>query len=149
MGMLLSEIFDIKSIINLESRTKETAFNDLVSAISEIHPECDQTLMLESLWKREAKLSTGITAGVAVPHAICKGINRMAGAIGISKTGIEYNALNKEPVYIIFMLVMDEKFTEKHLTILNQIIKLINSKELEHLKYAKNAQDIHEILCGF
>jgi mannitol/fructose-specific phosphotransferase system IIA component (Ntr-type) len=150
MGILLSEIFDLRTIkLNLEGATKEAAFNELSDAITAVHPECDQTLMLAALWERENKMSTGITSGIAVPHAICKGINSIAGAIGISQTGIEYGALDNEPVYVIFMLAMSEPARENHLFVLNQIARLAQSKMFASIKDADNVQQVYDILSRF
>ncbi|MDR2729956.1 MAG: PTS sugar transporter subunit IIA, partial [Treponema sp.] len=91
MEIFLNEIFESRSIIlNLEGKTKEEVFSELTKAITAAHPECNESSMLASLWERENKLSTGIGSGIAIPHATYEGIDKIAGAIGISQTGIEY-----------------------------------------------------------
>ena len=150
MGILLSDIFDVRAIkLNLEGATKEMAFNELSDAITTIHPECDQTVMLAALWERENKLNTGITPGIAIPHAICKGINSIAGAIGVSHTGIEYGAPDNKPVYVVFMLAMNEPARENHLRVLNQISRLVQSQMIMSIKSADTVQEVHDILYQF
>lgn len=148
--MLLHEIFDERSIrLNLEGKTKQAVFIELVDAIAAACPECNRTVMLAALWEREDKMSTGIASGVAIPHAFHRGINNMAGAIGISQNGIEYGALDNKPVYVVFMLAMGEPAEENHLRTLNQIFTLVQSEALAMIKKAKNAKDIHTILARF
>jgi mannitol/fructose-specific phosphotransferase system IIA component (Ntr-type) len=136
-------------MLNLKSQTKEEAFMELTGAIAAVHPECDSETMLAALWEREKKMSTGIASGVAIPHAMCQGITKIAGAIGISRTGIDYDALDHKPVYVVFMLAMGLPAEENHLRILNQIFKLAQSEALALIRNAKNNKDIYAILSKF
>jgi mannitol/fructose-specific phosphotransferase system IIA component (Ntr-type) len=150
MRILLDEIFDPRSIkLNLEGKTKEGIFIELAEAITAVHPECNRASMLASLWERENKLSTGIGSGVAVPHALCGGIKDIAGAIGISQTGIEYGALDHKPVHVVFMLAINDKATENHLRILNQLFLLAQSEAIAIIRKAQNAQTVKDILSRF
>ena len=67
----------------------------------------------------------------------------------MSQTGIEYDALDDKPVYVIFMLVLGEPVEESHLRILNQISRLAHSEALDLIKGAKTVQDISAILSRF
>ena len=147
MDNFLGRIFDSRAIkLNLDSKTKETAFVELIDGIAAINPECNRTEMLAAICKREEKINTGIGGCVAIPHAYCRGIGRMTGAIGISQDGIDYGALDNKPVNIIFLIGMSEQADENHLRILNILFKLARSDAAALLKNAKNVQDIQEIL---
>jgi len=147
MELSLSEIFNTRSIMtNLAGTTKEDVFAELVDAIAAVHPECNRQSMLSALWEREKKLSTGIAPGVAIPHAICGGIGATAGAVGVSKAGVDYDALDKKPVHVIFMLVMSEGAKENHLHILEQLSALAGTEALSLIKNAKTAQEVHAVL---
>jgi len=63
---------------------------------------------VKAIIKREKRGSTGFGHGVAVPHVKHSAINKMAIAIGISPTGVEFNALDQQPVYSIFLLLSPE-----------------------------------------
>jgi len=150
MRILLSEVFNPRAIIlNLESKTKDGIFIELAEAISAVHPECDRASMLAALWERENKLSTGIGSGVAIPHTTYGGISNIAGAIGISQTGIEYAALDHQPVNVVFMLVINDKATENHLRILNQLFTLAQSDKIGIIRNAQNTQTVNDILFRF
>jgi mannitol/fructose-specific phosphotransferase system IIA component (Ntr-type) len=148
--MLLKEIFNLQAIkLNLEGTTKEAVFTELAGAISAAQPECDQSILLASLWERENKLSTGIVSGIAIPHAIYRGIDKVVGAIGISKSGIEYAALDNKPVHVVFMLAMGERAYENHVRVLNQIFALVQTEALTLMKNAKTTHDVYAVLSKF
>ncbi len=150
MRILLNEVFDPRAIkLNLEGKTKEDIFIELAEAIRAVHPECERASMLASLWERENKLSTGIGSGVAIPHTTYGGINNIAGAIGVSKTGIEYGTIDHKPVNVVFMLVISDKATENHLRILNQLFTLAQSEAIAIIREAKNTQIVKDILSRF
>ena len=143
----LSKIFDSRSIIlDLKATTKEAALIELADAITTAHPECDRTSILAALWEREKKLSTGIASGVAFPHAFYDNIDDMAGAIGVSKAGIEYDALDHKPVYVIFMLLTGAEATDDHLQVINKLFSLAQSEDIELIIQAENIQTVKDIL---
>jgi len=150
MSLLLDEIFSADAIVpNLESAVKEDVFAELINAIAAAHPECDKDDMLQAMLEREKKMSTGIAPGVAIPHAICKGLTKNIGAIGISRKGIDFNSMDQKPVYVVFMLAMSDDKKEYHLRILNSINSLIESNTVEKIKNARDAEEIHAIIAGF
>jgi mannitol/fructose-specific phosphotransferase system IIA component (Ntr-type) len=150
MAIVLSEIFDVRSIrLNIEAATKEQVFTDLIDAMGTIHPEYNRDEIFAAMQAREAKMSTGIAPGVAIPHAFCRGVGSMIGAIGVSPAGIDYGALDDKPVHVVFMLAIGEPAKESHLRILNQIFTLVQSEALGRIKNARSAQELHTILCGF
>jgi len=147
MEISLSEIFDSRSIIlNLEGKTKDAVFNELIKGITAVHPECDESSLNAVLWEREKKLSTGIGSGIAIPHAFYEGIDKITGAIGISQTGIEYNAQDQQAVNIVFMLIIGGKAHENHLNVLNQLITLAKSDAPAMIKKAQNEEAVIDIL---
>ena len=150
MAITLSEIFDVRAIrLDIEAKTKEQVFTDLIDAMGTIHPEYNRDELFAAMQAREAKMSTGIAPGIAIPHAFCPGVGNMIGAIGISPKGIEYGALDDKPVHVVFMLAIGGPARESHLRILNQIFTLAQSEALGRIKNARSAQDIHAILSQF
>ena len=147
MGSMLSEIFDPRTIkLNLEGKTKEMVFNELVNVIADIHPQCNRAEIYTAIKEREEKMSTGIGCGIAIPRASCTGITNIAGAIGISREGIDYGAMDNKPVYVVFLLALNDRANENHLHVLNLIFKLAQSEAITMMKNAKNAEEIHAIL---
>jgi mannitol/fructose-specific phosphotransferase system IIA component (Ntr-type) len=143
----LGKIFDLRSIkMDFDGKTKDLALTELIDSISGLHPGCDRSELFTAIMKREKKMSTGIGNGFAIPHAGCRGIAGMSGAIGVSRQGIDYEALDNKPVHIIFMIATGQEADENHLRILNLILKLAMSEKFELIKNAQNAEEIHAIL---
>lgn len=122
MEISLGDLFDIHSInLNLETSNgnKEAIFKELIKGITAINPDVDADELLAAIMEREKKMNTGIGSGVAIPHAYCRGLKRITGAVGISKKGIEYGGLDNKPVHVVFLLAISEKSEESHLHFLN------------------------------
>lgn len=127
--MLLENVFTKESIIiDLESTEKDELFEEMVEALHNLYPDFDREQVLAALKEREAQMSTGILHAVAVPHAFASSVHGTIGAIGISREGIDYEALDGSPVKLVFMLVAGEDQTEKHIQILKSLALLIQKK---------------------
>ena len=149
MTNLLSDIFDLGAIrLNLDGKTKEMVFVELISAISTLHPECKAPELLAAIRHREEQMNTGIGSGIAVPHIAYKGINKMVGAIGVSQCGIDYEAMDKKPVHVVFLLITNEKPDENHLRVLNLILKLAQSEAFPQIRKAEKVETIYNILSN-
>jgi mannitol/fructose-specific phosphotransferase system IIA component (Ntr-type) len=145
--MLLNDIFNKQSIIlNLESNTKEAVFTELVDAIAAVHPELDRDDMLAVIQDRENKMNTSVASSIAVPHGYYPGIESIVGAIGISKAGIDYDALDHKPVNLVFLIVMGESCREMHLHVLSRVLSMVKSGILKHIQEAKSPQEVNDIL---
>jgi mannitol/fructose-specific phosphotransferase system IIA component (Ntr-type) len=145
--VLLSEVFVRQSInLHLESTTKDDAFKELIETIAAIHGEFDRDTMLAAVQDREIKMSTSIAPGVALPHGYYPGTGSISGALGISESGIDYDAPDQKPVHCIFLIIMGEGSREKHLRVLTRITSLVNSAGLSLLLKAQSPEEIHNIL---
>jgi mannitol/fructose-specific phosphotransferase system IIA component (Ntr-type) len=148
--VLLHEVFDMRLIrLNLENSGKDAALFELVDAIADLYPEIDREKMGDVIQEREKKLNTSVSPGAAIPHGYYPGLDRVVGAIGISETGIDYDAPDHKPVHVIFMIVMGESSQEKHLRILSRILSLIESGVLDRMVSARSPREIHDILVRF
>jgi len=150
MGNSLIDIFDLRSIkLNLDGKSKDMVFDELIDAITDLHPECNTIELFAGIKEREEKMTTGIIPGMAIPHAYCSGIKDIAGAIGISRHGIDYGALDNKPVYVVFLLIISKERKEKHLHVLNIICQLAQSELINKIKSAESAEEVHNILSGY
>jgi mannitol/fructose-specific phosphotransferase system IIA component (Ntr-type) len=146
--MLLVTIFD-KDAINtdLRSKTKEDAFEELLEAIQNVQPDLNTKEALESLTERESRMSTGIMPHVALPHALCLSVRGTVGAIGISRSGIAYDALDGSPVHLIFMLLANPESCGQSLRVLKHLADLLERpKFVTDLTEKKNAEEIQKML---
>ncbi|MDR1899320.1 MAG: PTS sugar transporter subunit IIA [Treponema sp.] len=128
--MFLHEVFPPELIkVELEAEDKEEAFEELVDHFCQTVKSNAREEILEALRDREAKMSTGIHKGIAIPHGKTNAVENVYGVLGISRKGIDYDALDGEPVYLLFMVLAPQKDSEKHLRILKRMAELLENPQ--------------------
>jgi mannitol/fructose-specific phosphotransferase system IIA component (Ntr-type) len=146
--MPLSDIFRRELIkVDLESKTRDEVFEELVETIVGAYPEFDRQELVEALLFRENLMNTAILPGVAVPHGYCNAAGGIIGALGFSRTGIEYDSL--EPVHLVFMLLMDRSSPERHLRVLSRLLELFKSDSFATIQAAETSQEVYDVLHRF
>jgi len=111
--------------VDLESEDKEEAFAELVELLVRAGSVPDRQAALDALISREQKGTTGIGKGVAIPHGKADGISKLTAALGISKQGIEYDAVDDEPVHVIFLVLAKPDNPGPHVQCLAEIARLL------------------------
>jgi PTS system nitrogen regulatory IIA component len=102
---------------------------------------------IKAIIKREKRGSTGFGHGVAVPHVKHASITEMAVAIAVSHNGVEFNALDKQPVYSIFLLLSPEDKPEDHLDAMEAIFGNLSQETFRRfLRQAKKVEDVLTLL---
>jgi PTS system fructose-specific IIA component/PTS system nitrogen regulatory IIA component len=134
---------------DLKSVEKEDVIKEMVQALVKAGriEESTAPKVIKALMDREELGSTGIGAGVAVPHAKHDSITDLVGAFGRSKKGINFDALDGEPVHILFLLLSSKSASGAHLEALAYISRLVrDEKFVKFLRDAKDVSGIAEIL---
>ncbi len=112
-------------IADLKGETKEEVLTELVSALKEMglveHVEEAVKVILD----REKLGSTGIGDGVAIPHGKMKKLQNVLCAFGKSAKGIDFGAIDGQPVHIFFLLLAPEESTGLHLKMLSRISRIV------------------------
>ena len=99
--------------------------------------------------KRETSMSTGIGFGIGIPHASTDLIQDVVGAFGRSSQGVNFDALDNQPVNLIMLFLVPQGQFQKHLHTLARIAKLLHKKEFrQSLEAAPDAAAIYEIIRG-
>jgi len=126
--MFLYEVFPPELIkIGLEAEDKEEVFEEMVSHFCKVERTQARAEILGSLNERECQLSTGIKKGIAVPHGKVCALSRSRGVLGISGKGIDYEALDGQPVYLLFMVLSPLEASEDHLRCLTRLDALLEN----------------------
>jgi PTS system nitrogen regulatory IIA component len=107
----------------------------------------DAGVVLDALTERELAGSTGVGHGVAVPHARLKGLERMRGVFVRLETPIEFEAVDDQPVDLLFALFAPKDAGADHLRALARVSRLLRQGELrEQLRKARTADAVHALL---
>ena len=128
--MILQDVYLPEFIkFNMEAEDKDEAFEELVDYYCQVNNSDAHNEILDAIVTREAKMSTGIHKGIAVPHGKTNALDDIYGIIGISRKGIDYDALDGQPVYLLFMLLAPQKDSEMHLRLLKRLAALLDNPQ--------------------
>jgi fructose-specific phosphotransferase system IIA component len=146
--MKVLEFLDPSSIsLDLKSQSKADAIKELCGLLKSNGKINDLEPVANALMEREKLGSTGIGQGVAIPHGKSDATPTMIGALGISRKGVQFDALDGEPVHVIFMLVAPNDASGQHLKALARISRLLKDKFFRQaIKEAKLPADIAKII---
>jgi len=146
--MKISEILDKRAIkIEVSSITKEDALKELVEVLAKVEDIGDPKGIVKALIDRENLGSTGIGQGIAIPHGKTDKVKRLIAVLGISKNGVNFDALDGEPVYIFVLLVAPKATAGPHLKALAQISRLLRDTYFcELLRKCKTEDEVFSII---
>lgn len=135
-------------LTDLKSRKKTELLEEMISSISEKVGGLDGKKVLETVIERERLGTTGIGNGIAIPHGKVKGVNEIRVFFGRSKKGIDFDSMDKMPVYLFFMILAPENSAAAHLKILASISHLFRNQDLmANLMKAESRSEIYEIIA--
>jgi len=149
--MILQDVFLPDFIkINIEAEDKDEAFEELVAHYCHAGNNDAHQEILSSILRRELKMSTGIHKGIAVPHGKTSAVKTLHGVLGISQKGVQYDALDGEPVYLLFMLISPLEDSEKYLRLLKHLSELIEIPQFQtELQAQKDSLSAFKVICKF
>jgi len=133
--------------IDMEAEDKDEAFEELVDHYCQADSNDAFDDILQAIVTREAKMSTGIHKGIAVPHGKTTAVDSMRGVLGISRKGIQYDSLDGEPVYLLFMIISPMEDSERHLRLLKHLAELMEIPQFQtELQSQKDPQSAYKII---
>ncbi len=130
--MTLADILSKEQIVtDLQANNRWEAIDELVDklvACGRIKPEHREAIAAV-VKKREQSMSTGIGFGIGIPHASTDLIDDVVGALGRSTKGVNFDALDNQPVNLVMLFLVPQGQFQKHLHTLANIAKLLHNKE--------------------
>lgn len=143
--MRIADYLDSNLISFLDADSRNEAIEALIDLLDEEGHLTNVDAFRTAIFDREKLVSTGIGMGVAIPHAKLKGFEDFFIAIGIQqKKGLEWNALDKAPVRLIFMIGGPDDRQTEYLQILSLLTSAIRDVDLR--KKLLNAQTPTQVL---
>jgi len=128
--MRLSVLLRIDTItLSLVNRDKDGVIEELVDLAMKSDMVKNRSTALQAVLEREKLGSTGLERGVAVPHAKTKAVDDLVMALGISKEGLDFNAHDKKPSHLFFLLLAPEAAAGPNVKVLAQIARLTSNPD--------------------
>ena len=109
----------------LKSTTKQEVLKELVKPLEGKFPKLNIKNAYKVLLEREQLGSTGIGDGVAIPHGKLRELNKIVVVVGRSFLGVDFDALDKKPCHIFFLVLAPENVAGLHLRILAHISRIL------------------------
>jgi len=150
--MDLGDILTPEQIItDLQATNRWEAIDELINNLvstGKIKPEHHDAIATV-VKKRESSMSTGIGFGIGIPHASTDLIYEVVGSLGRSKKGVNFDALDNQPVNLVMLFLVPQGQFQKHLHTLANIAKLLHKAEFRQaLEKAPDAQAMLQIIRG-
>ena len=134
-------------LIDLQASSKKRLFEQ-AGLLFENHDGIGRALVFDSLFAREKLGSTGLGQGVAIPHGRIKGLKEALGAFIRLTQPIPFDSPDGAPVTLVFVLLVPEKATEKHLQILSELAQMFSDRALrEAMSSAPDAAALFQLVA--
>ena len=146
--MRISEFLTPEAVVaDLHARDKQEILRELSAALVRAHPSLKSERLVEVLREREKLGSTGIGEGVAIPHGKLPGLTQLVAAFGVSRQGVDFEAIDGKPTHLFFALVAPENSAGVHLKALARISRLFkNPRFRASILEASTAEAIHALI---
>jgi len=121
-------------IVDLAASDRWQAIDELIESLAaagKIKPE-DKEAVAAAVKRREQSMSTGIGFGIGIPHATIDLVSEVVSVLGRSKTGINFEALDKQPVKLVVLFLVPKGQIQRHLHTLANIAKLLHQQDFRH-----------------
>jgi nitrogen PTS system EIIA component len=146
--MKISEMLDRRAVVaDLQGQAKPELLRELCHPLALLHAGLSEERLLQTLLDRERLGSTGLAEGVAIPHGKLKGLPRLIGSFGRSVAGVDFDALDKKPTKLFFVIFAPETAGGDHLRALARVSRLFRSIQFrERVMDAADAGAIYDLI---
>jgi nitrogen PTS system EIIA component len=149
VAMKIAEFLSPHAVISdLTAHSKPDVLNELSACLARTQPALKADRLVEVFKDRERLGSTGIGEGVAIPHGKLNGLTHLCASFGVSRDGVDFEAIDGKPTHLFFALVAPENSAGIHLKALARISRLFkNANFRKAILDAKGAQEIYRLIA--
>ena len=146
--MRITDLLDINSInLNGTPQTKNEALDEMVNLMCAGDKIRDKESYKRVVYAREEEGTTGIGEGIAIPHGKCNAVAKPGLAAMVVKNGVEFQALDGQPVELIFLIAAPDTKDNVHLDVLSKLSVLLMDEDFtKRLKEAKDKKEFLDII---
>ena len=125
----LSDILDPRCIeLDLTGKRKQELIRELVDVLDRGGKVSDSSQLCSEVLEREKLASTGIGSGIAIPHALSATVSETVMAFGLKLDGARFDAVDKQPVSVFFLLVGPIGAHAEHLRVLSKLARYLHDR---------------------
>jgi len=130
-------------IPDLKATTARAAVDEMVQSLiaAKTLRANQRRAIVDAVMRREKKGTTGFGNAVAIPHAKHDGVRGVVGAVALSREGIDFAALDRQPVHLLFLLLSNPEEPEAHLKAMEHIFRCIKNDTLRRFMCQATARD--------
>ena len=145
--MKISEILTEDLIsVGMEPKDKDDSIKMMIDTAARSGKILNKEKVSESVFEREKLVSTGVGKGFAIPHGKTDEISDVTAAFGITKTPIDFDSIDSEPVKFIFLLIGKDSLLNTHIKLLSRISRIMNNDKFrDKLEDAKDSREVLEL----
>jgi len=125
---ILDVLHEETILVDLQAKDKKGILEELVGPVS-AKTGINHDELVKKLMERERLGSTGIDGGIGIPHGKIKNLDALIMGFGLSKRGVDFESIDKQPTYLFFLLFTPENSTGLHLKLLARISRLLKNNE--------------------
>jgi PTS system fructose-specific IIC component len=143
--MRITDLLDRRSIcLDAAPKSKSEALDQVIHLMVKSGKINDEEAYRKQVYAREEESTTGIGEGLAIPHGKCNAVDRPGLAAMVVKDGVDFDALDGEPVTLIFLIAAPNTKDNIHLDVLSKLSVLMMDEEFS--KNLRNARTVEEFL---
>ena len=145
--MKICDILRVDKIIpSMKGSSKDEIIDELIGLFKNDKRVVNLEEMRNAIHEREKIMSTGVGKGFAIPHAKTNSVSEIIAAFGKIDNPIDFQALDEQPVNLVFLLVGKESLVGPHIKLLSRISRMMNKDEFrERLAKTKTAKEIYSL----
>jgi mannitol/fructose-specific phosphotransferase system IIA component (Ntr-type) len=146
--MTLREVLTQKTIrVDIDGMEKGAAITCLVDLLAQSTTRMDASAVLSAVLERERQGSTGLENGIAIPHARCAGLPGVMAALGISRSGMDFESADGKPCHLIFLVVAPPNESAAYLQVLSAVALIGETPgRMSRLRGAASAEEAFAML---
>ncbi len=136
-----------RSLVNVPGGSKKRVLEQIAKVVAQDIPDLDSQTIFESLVAREKLGSTGFGNGIAIPHCRMAGCTSPVSAVLRLDAPVDFDAIDGEPVDLLFVLLVPEAATDEHLELLRQIASMLDRDDVRaRLRQAQTSESLYQVV---
>lgn len=133
------------TLCRVPASSKKRVLETIAEHIHQQDETLSDTQIFNNLVSRERLGSTGIGQGIAIPHCRLEGLDRVIGVLMTLEERIDFDAIDNQPVDLVFALIVPKEATSEHLELLSQLAEKFNDSAFcERLRQCEDAGSLYQ-----